>query len=55
MYRLKYKLAALIVKLQRFFYPKNSFKNYEFSFLLEDIYDEEYKESICKQMNRNWN
>ena len=52
MYKFKYKFARLIVRIHRFFTSKGSFGWYNCNFLLEDIYEEEYKEMICKQMNK---
>ncbi len=55
MYKLKYKLAQLIVKMEKLFTRKHSPKYYNCVFLLEDIQTEEYYESICRQMKKNWN
>lgn len=30
-------------------------KYYRYFYLLQDIYDEEYYEDICRKMNQNWN
>ena len=55
MYKLKYKLAWLIVKIKSLFTKPSSYKHYECVFLMEDIQTEEYYEMICKQMKKNWN
>lgn len=54
MYKIKYYLAEYIVKLLLFFTPKWSTKHYEYKCLLNDIYDESYHETICRQMNQKW-
>ena len=51
MYKFKYKFARLIVRIHRFFTSKGSFGWYNCNFLLEDIYEEEYKEMICIGFN----
>jgi hypothetical protein len=54
MFKYKYYLAEYIVKTLLFFTPKMSEKYYDYKCLLDTIYDELYIESICKEMNQNW-
>jgi hypothetical protein len=54
MFKIKYYLAEYIVKTLLFLTPKWSVKHYDYKCLLNDIYDEGYIETICKQTNRNW-
>lgn len=55
MYKLKYKLAWFIVKVGSLFTKPFTDKHYKYVFLMEDIQREEYYESICRQMKKNWN
>lgn len=54
MFRIKYYLAEYIVKFLLLITPKWSTKHYDYKCLLNDIYDEGYIETICKQTNQNW-
>ncbi len=55
MFKLKYKLARLIVRIQMFFTTIGSENYYKCHYLLEDIYTEEYHEDICRKLNQSWN
>lgn len=54
MYKIKYKLARLIIRIQMLFIEPETEKYYKYCYILEDIYEEEYQETIRKVMNRNW-
>lgn len=55
MFKLKYKLARFILRVQMFFTEHKTENYYRYFYLLQDIYDEEYYEDICRKMNQNLN
>lgn len=55
MFKYKYYFAEYLIKFLMLFTSKFSLKYYEYEGLLHEIYDELYYETICKQMNQNWN
>lgn len=54
MYKIKYKIAEYITRLNLFFLKKNSHQYYEQEYILENIQKEMYIESISKLMKKDW-
>ena len=54
MYKIKYKLAELIIRFQLFFSKKKSYGYYHNIYILENIQKEKYIESISRLMKKDW-
>lgn len=54
MYKIKYKIAELLVRFELLFNEKYSYQYYENLYVLENIQKEKYIETVSKQMKKNW-